>query len=304
MRIIIFCLLLTNVTFASTDPSVFSFDIRKAGKIRSSTYWHPLGSLFVPGLAQYMNKQTEAGFIYSGVAGVGLGVALLNVNDLREADDTQLRTDMTDPEKAFVWGLQTYQTAGSLSTYHAFRSVAAQRKEKGEFDFLTVDETTDQLMKAPFQFSYFLEPTVFVPLGVLLGGLVYYHNNEGAISKSLTLTDGLFTTGASYNAGVGEEALFRGYLMMNLRQSWSSDFWSNAATSTVFALAHLSEENRYPWPQLVLGYYFGWLAQRNQWTLSEGVFLHTWWDVIALSAALAEGVSSQTLWLPVVSLSF
>src|SRR5205823_1500285 len=123
-------------------------------------------------------------------------------------------------------------------------------------------------------------------------------------SRNLSASDGLFATGVSYNAGTGEEALFRGYLMMNLQQSWDSELWSNAATASVFSAAHISKDNPYPWPQLLLGFYLGWVAQHNDWTLSEGVFIHAWWDVLAISATLAEGITNQRIYIPLAGISF
>jgi len=75
---------------------------------------------------------------------------------------------------------------------------------------------------------------------------------------------------------------------MNLKQSWGSDFWSNATSSVVFAAAHLSSANQVPLPQLALGSYLAWLAKHNKWTLSEGVFIHTWWDIFTIAASLAD----------------
>ncbi|MGE3760274.1 MAG: lysostaphin resistance A-like protein, partial [Pseudobdellovibrionaceae bacterium] len=157
------------------------------------------------------------------------------------------------------------------------------------------------LMMAPFHFSHLLKPTTFIPLGVLAYAI---GSSRGEYKKRpLNSSDGFFAGGISYNAGVGEEALFRGYLMMNLRESWGSDFWSNAATATVFGLAHLSPSNRAPVAQLALGYYLGWITQRNDWTLSESIFLHAWWDVLAIAAAL-EYDEESVVYLPAFVTTF
>ncbi|HEX4925480.1 MAG TPA: CPBP family glutamic-type intramembrane protease [Bdellovibrionales bacterium] len=295
----------SGATEDSPSRSIYDFEIRRAGKKRSSLYWHPVSTFFVPGLAQFTNGQTEAGFVYAGVGAVGVGTAIGAL--VSNSDSVNASADLgnlNDRQKAFVWGAQTYQTAGSLSTYHAFRSVVKQRQELGEFGFLKVDEHNGELMTAPFKVEFLARPSTFIPLALLAGGLIYYHNNEGSLTRPLTLSDGLFSAGASYNAGVGEEALFRGYLMMNLRESWGSDFWSNTATAAIFAAAHLSEHNKYPWPQFIMGYYLGWMTQANQWTLAESIFLHTWWDVLALSAAMAESTTSGAVWLPLAMIRF
>jgi membrane protease YdiL (CAAX protease family) len=96
----------------------------------------------------------------------------------------------------------------------------------------------------------------------------------------LTVSDVFFTGAISYGAGVGEEAVFRGFLLPELRQALGSDFWSNAVTAVGFAAAHLGSVDR-PIAQLALGYYWGDLTQRNNWEIAESIFIHTWWDVIA-----------------------
>jgi membrane protease YdiL (CAAX protease family) len=291
---------------AQQEPSAFDFKIQN-GKSRSSVYWFPLLGLGVPGLPQFLNGQQEAGYVYSGAALLGAGVAVgsyVGSNANHSAPDDNDFHKFADWEKAYTWGSQVYQTAGSLSVYHTFRSTVEQRREKGDFKFLTSDEETpNQLMLAPFKISYFAEPTAIIPLGLITGALIIYHNSGALGSYPVKLSDGAFTAGVAYNAGVGEESLFRGYLMMNLRQSWDSDFWSLAATSTVFAAAHLSDENQVPWPQLVAGFYLGWLTERNHWTLSESVFVHTWWDVITIAGEISSSVTNRSVFLPLLDIS-
>ena len=159
-------------------------------------------------------------------------------------------------------------------------------------------------MLAPFDQKYFIEPTAIIPLGVITGALIVFHNIGSNASYPFTGSDAAFTAGVAYNAGVTEEAAFRGYLMMNLKQSWDSDFWSLAASSTVFAAAHISDGNEVPWPQLLAGFYLGWITQRNHWALSESVFIHTWWDVITIAGEISSRVTDRAVFLPLLNLTY
>ena len=98
-----------------------------------------------------------------------------------------------------------------------------------------------------------------------------------------------------------------------MREYWDSDFWSNAAQSLLFAAAHLNT-NPQPIAQLLLGYHLGYVTQKNNWTLGESIFIHTWWDVIAFSTiyhykqAEPENEAVQrlkpVLWLPPLQFAF
>jgi Type II CAAX prenyl endopeptidase Rce1-like len=297
----------STVTFADSE-SIFDYKIRNSEQ-RSSVYWFPLASLFLPGLDQFLNNQIGAGVMYTSIAGAGYIVYSIgdNRHDSTATDSDEFQhLSIGDEER--LWGSQTYQDSGFLSAYHAFRSTVQQREEKGDFDFLKrpdkSEETTDQLMLAPFHFQYLARPTTFIPLGLV--ALAFVASGNDATSKNyLTTSDGLFAFGVSYNAGVSEEAFFRGYLMMNMRQSWGSNLWSNLGSSLVFGAAHISSANELPLPQFLLGTYLAWLAQRNDWTLAEGVFIHAWWDVIAISASLIDNSTvNKTIRLPAFTMTF
>jgi membrane protease YdiL (CAAX protease family) len=152
--------------------------------------------------------------------------------------------------------------------------------------------------------DYLRYPSVFIPLGLFAGGAILSHNIGSNGSPTFTWSDGFFTAATSYNAGVGEEAFFRGYLMMNFRQSWGSDFWSLTASSVLFGAAHISSDNPYPWPQLIGGFYLGWLAQHDDWTLSRNVFVHAWWDIIAFISEFSSDTVHPKVMLPLVDARF
>ena len=79
------------------------------------------------------------------------------------------------------------------------------------------------------------------------------------------------------------------------------------------ASSHLNT-NPQPIAQLLLGYHLGYVSQKNNWTLGEAIFIHTWWDVIAFSTiyhykqAEPENEAVQrlkpVLWLPPLQFAF
>ena len=97
-----------------------------------------------------------------------------------------------------------------------------------------------------------------------------------------TLQDGFHSAGISYMAGVSEEALFRGWLLPRYYKATDSFFVANTLQSSLFAASHLNQ-TKVPIFQFALAYYLAWLTERNDWDLEESVFIHAWWDVIALS---------------------
>ena len=281
----------------------FSVQARRNHKRTNNYVAYPALSYFLPGFAQYKYGQYGAGLTYSTMGAVGLGVGIHAINALGEQPTIE-DLDTTDWRvRQTIWGFKTYDLAGSLSAYHAFRtSVAGRASER--FDFLGEAETTGDLMIAPARLDYFTRWTTLIPLALITGGLVAYMANDDYNTDPVYGSDLLFSTALSFNAGVGEEALFRGFLMPVLTDVTKSPFYGNLATAGIFALAHVSEANPVPFPQFILGYYFGWLAQQNNWTLSEVVFLHTWWDIIVFSFAFSRGDPKANIYVPLYQTQF
>jgi len=294
---------------ASADfADEFNFEAANGRTPSRSIFWFPMFGLLVPGLPQIIKRQKTAGFTYLGVGAFGMAVALgtaadyiKNHDELDNADIDE--SEITDQQMAMIWGLQTYQTAGSLSLYHAFRtSVKAHHKDR--FDFLPDDETPDKLVLAPFKFSYLLRPTTYVPL-LLMAGLSAQCINEHKNSKGdLRGTETLFSLGISYNAGVGEESIFRGWMEPILYEKWGSPTAAHLTTALVFSAMHITAANPVPWPQFIAGYYLGWLTEINGWSITESIFLHAWWDVIAIATAWSQGADHIEVRLPTFQYRF
>ncbi len=280
--------------------NLFSTDLTYNTERERGYILGPLGSLLLPGFDQWVEGQFSSALIYSSVALGGLSLASeagnesTNISDIEEASDRQRQT---------LYGLQLYQTMGSLSAFHSFRTAVKSRTQTNDFKFLTKDEDTGDLLKAPFEFEHILKPTSYIPLGLLAAFIAAGWNEE---PRHFRGKDAAFSLGVSYNAGVGEEALFRGYMMPALMNSLENEFWSNAITSVTFAALHISSDNPYPLSQLALGYYFGWLTQKNNWTLAESIFIHTWWDVLVfVSVTATQGESASAgIFIPLVHYGF
>jgi hypothetical protein len=265
-----------------------------------SVFWKPFGSFFLPGLGQYMDGHIGYGLLYSGVGLAGMAYAsnVASNNGLTE----EANEELTDEEKEakekdeelgvdtkdinlrkIMWGQQVYQTAGGFSAYHSFRSTVRSKQRRGEYQFLTQEESPGDLMLAPLRMDFLARKTTWIPLlvGASIAGLVLTSDPGDDLEKtSFTQADAFFTTALSFNAGTHEEAMFRGWLQPWFYESWGSEFWANGVQSVIFAAAHLPS-NPTPLPQLILGYHLGYVTNSNNWTLSESVFIHTWWDILA-----------------------
>lgn len=255
-----------------------------------------VGLLVLPGMDQWIEGQYSSAVAYTGVGAAAqiysLQVAKNNglldkkVDDSNDSDAK--KTDSLDEKdnvqrKILLGGLISQGAAG-LSTYHAFRTAVVTRQGRGEYQFLTEEERPVDLLKAPLHFEFLARETTYVPLLIDLGISALILSNPGTdmVRDSFTGEDAFFTATYSWNAGTHEEAIFRGWLMPVMMESWNSPFWSNVSQSVLFAAAHLGT-NSTPIPQLLLGYHLGYVTQQNHWTLAESVFVHTWWDVIAFA---------------------
>ena len=68
--------------------------------------------------------------------------------------------------------------------------------------------------------------------------------------------------------------------------SFESGLGGNVFQSAVFGLLHKTEDNPLPIIQTLMGFYFGYLTQEDNYSIKASTFLHHWWDVIALASTL------------------
>jgi membrane protease YdiL (CAAX protease family) len=274
--------------------------IRKHPHFKSDL-WLPLGSAFLPGFGQYFQGDWT-GAVYTGTAVAGFLLVLQGtseiISDLGEDalkdDPNSLLFSESWSYRKIVLGSLAAQGSGFLSAYSAFRiSVPRFQQEDGRYLFLGRRESVPELMASPFRFDHLLKPSTAIPLGLLAGGVGYLVNYERSHHRGARWTlsgdDFLFTGAEAWNAGVTEEAAFRGWIYPLAYQYLWQNFWlANGAQALLFGAAHFdSENNPIPWPQAVLGFYFGWLVKKNGWTLSESIFMHAWWDMILFAGEVA-----------------
>jgi len=258
----------------------------------------PIVSFLLPGFGQWLNDDAVSGAVYSGAAIAGYVYAgSVAANDHLTHQDEVMKQRAADngvseqqalaqkdiaKRKNTLGGLVA-QGAGGLSLYHSFRTAVATRRAAGEYSFLARDETPVELLTAPLHFSFLARPTTYIPLaiGATIAAIQARQKPGPDMMRSkYNGADALFTSAFSYNAGTHEEAIFRGWLMPVAREYGANDTWSNVVQSLLFAAAHLGS-NPTPLPQLLLGYDLGYVTQKNHWALSESVFIHVWWDVMA-----------------------
>lgn len=246
--------------------------------------WLTLGSLLLPGLGQYAQGRVGPGL---ALTGVGLaGVALYATSDTTDIGSGGLPLDPA--QRQALVGLQLYQTAGSLSAYDTFRSSARRQQTVGRYRFLTQHEPVGRLLTAPFDPVFLKRWTTWVGLAYTGAVALLVANDPNRIDRSLTTQDVVFGSLVSLNAGIGEEALFRGWLYPELYQSFGQRFWpANGLQAAVFGALHPDAE----WFALVIAgwaFYQGWLTRHNGWSVRESVFQHVWYDVVVILLDLAD----------------
>lgn len=263
--------------------------------------WKPLASFVLPGFGQYFERQWVSGATYSTVAIGGLSMAAAAAAEISKSDlqDKDLQ-DQNDLQRQYTYGMQLYMFSGEISAYHAFRTAVLTRKPLGDYAFIRDKEDTLDIMASPFELEHLIRPTTYIPLLVLAAvGFSTVHKDG-----FLDFGDAAFTGGVSYNAGVGEEAMFRGYFMPVLHQAFGGPFWANATQSVVFGAAHYSSYNQFPIAQTAMGFYLGWLTQRNGYSIRQSAFLHTWWDVLAIGFQIADQNGKNAVARPIPLLNF
>ncbi len=256
-------------------------------------------SLLLPGLDQWIEEQYKYAQIYSGV---GVGGLLWATSSTSHTLWRNWVSDKDTRLEIYSLGLEAYQAVGAASLYHSFRSAVKTQQPYGKFTFLEIEESPKDLFLAPFQFSHLEYWTSYVPLslGLALSGLVIAAEKD----KQLYGSELLFSFSKSYTAGTSEEMVFRGWMLPMFYQLYGSFFWSNVSTSLLFAAAHYPNV-RVPWPQFILGYHFAYVSKKRNWTLSESIFIHSWWDIllfVATSFAVEKNIikTSETIRVPLL----
>lgn len=282
--------------FADESPAYKSPFALRYKKTKPRNFWlFPGLSFILPGLDQLIEGQWYSGAAYAGAYWGGIAGQVNYGLQLSELVESRRFKEQSKQEKAnelkfnetarrAALAAQISLASSSFSAYHSFRTAVRSQKPYGRFAFLRHEESPADLLLAPFEFSHLKKATTYVPLMTI--SLVWLLGSElpseNYVQRQLNTSDAFYTGAYSYLAGTHEEALFRGFLMPAMRESFANNFWSNTWTSLAFAAAHLPTVP-VPITQFLLGWHLGHITQKNGWKLSEAIFIHAWWDVIAFA---------------------
>ena len=238
-----------------------------------------LGSLFVPGLGQYLDGGWLAGAGYTAVAAGGLALS-------RVGDPSPAARDGRD-QLAFE-GLHLHTTSAMLSAWDAFRRAVPDERSGTEYEFLTSDENLGELLWAPFDPGFLERPTTWINLAFtgVVTGVILARREPHREYEPFEAHDGAFVGALSYNAAMGEEALFRGWLLPLLHEKLGRRFWvANGLQATAFGAAHVPNADDAAWIIGAWALWEGWLTRRNDWSIRESIFHHFWYDVFVAGAS-------------------
>lgn len=267
---------------AVSDTAARRAPIDSARPRRGSEFLIPFSNLLLPGLGQYIQRAPAAGLGYTA-AFLG-GFALANLSD------SSYRTDLphTGRDQLSDIGLGVLVSSSFLSTWDSFQRAVPRLQRQGKYDFLGRRETLGQLASAPFDPRFLKRWTTWVDLGQTAAfvALTLSDRKTGVDYIPVRGRDPLFAGAISINAGVGEEAMFRNYLLALFYQHMGRRFWvANATQGSIFGAAHLPEYGL-QWAYLSgWAMWEGWITRRNNWSVRESVFHHFWYDTAIFTAA-------------------
>lgn len=241
-------------------------------------------STLIPGLGHvYLGDAKTAGGLF-GSTGVGVGVAAF----------PEIKGSIR--LSSFI----TVQNTWAYGIYAAYRDVRLYNADAGYSYKMPTDSLAD-LTFAPFRPSILKKPEVwggFLGAFALAIGTSYLiHPKEMHIQPVLSSTSKTNVSPLlALPIGIGEESLFRGYLQSSLSEILSP--WGGIIVSSLaFGAVHipnallLEPEDRQDYYTINLplitgfGLYLGWLTHKNH-SLKESVALHTWYDLVALTAGV------------------
>lgn len=287
----------TSVASQTPAPAVVDSTAQTAASPPGgSEFWIPLGSLVVPGLGQYIHGSPWVGLGYSG-AFVG---GLLAAEAWGGAPDLDPLPRSTEDQLAFEAYHLSFTTA-LLSAWDAFRRPMPALQGAGKYAFLGEPEDLGDLVTAPLDYRFLGRWTTWVGLGLTGSVLAWWlsEDSDSGGGPPFRARDAAFAASLSLDAAVGEEALFRGWLLPMLTQKTAGRFWlANAIQAALFGLAH-PQADEFAFVIAADAFYGGWLTRRNDWSIREVIFQHFWYDAVLVTAALLADDSPTITVLPV-----
>jgi membrane protease YdiL (CAAX protease family) len=249
-------------------------------------------------LGQALQRDWWTAGTHFGIFAASLGTALYYEDkpdflkdDVRYPDSDREIVNRTTLRADYAWRLAT--DTAFYSSFAAYRD-GRERNNRGYRTPVPTESLSD-LAISPFRWEYLSRPTTYIPIAIAAvasfgskGGYGIYRQND--VSKG-DLHFYNFT--ANEFTAVGEEAFFRGFANNELSSRWGNR-WGLVGSSALFGVAHTGTGNSANALQAALaGAYLGWVHQRNDFEIREGVAIHYWWNVIAGIAAIRNGGSAQ-----------
>lgn len=194
-------------------------------------------------------------------------------------------------------GAIALQSTWSYGLYAAYRDTRNYNQNAG-YQYKMPNDSFADLTYAPLRWKVIKKPEVW---GGFLGALAvastvsyFAFPQEVRIKPNLSMADDP-SPFIALPVGIGEEALFRGFLQSCLTEATSP--WGGIAVSSLaFGAAHipnaymLDKEDRWRYYAFSLplitsmGAYFGWMTYKNN-SIQESVALHTWYDFVLFAAS-------------------
>jgi len=195
------------------------------------------------------------------------------------------------------------QNFGFYTAYATYRDVRIYNGNRG-YSYAMPTESLAELTAAPFQWSVIKKPEVWGGiLGALAGASAIGYLLEKNSQKEIPFGEkGLFPL-VAFPVGIGEEALFRGFLQPFFTERLSPT-GGIILSSILFGLSHipnallLEPEERMSYYTAIIPYitafggYFGWLSYKNT-SLKETVAIHAWYDFLLLAASYSVAQSAS-----------
>ena len=263
-----------------------------------------IASAIVPGTGQAANGDYGVAAAHFSVFAVSVYGAV-RYKDRSDWLDADQRYDAGNNREFINKTTLRYDYAARLATdtelysgYGAYRD--ARARDNAGYRTPAPRETLGDLARAPFSFDYLSRPTTFIPLAIEAAVLYRYNNSKDAyaIYRARDVSERdlhVFNLTANEMTAVGEEAFFRGFLNNEFSNRYG-DGWGVVASSAIFGLAHTGQgQTANALQATAVGFYFGWLHQKNGFQVGEGAALHYWFNVLAGISAIHNGGSAELL---------
>lgn len=253
---------------------------------KRSIIFAPLLNAIIPGYTQLVDGESGKASIFFGAYLAGIfadSTARRNIKEFNESDSKRYHW-YRDNQRVEGISNALVKQASLVSLYDGFLTRVTDYQSDGQYLFLPKDQNLESIHKAPFNFQYMKRATTWVPFLLAIGlGVSGFKESPSPNKFDMRPIDGLASTYQSYSAGVSEEAFFRGWMQPVLYENTQSYWLSNTVQAVIFGYAHGPE----PYFQLAFGFYTGWLVPENGWDMAESIFIHTWWDLILMTASYA-----------------